>query len=280
MTRAIKRLLPAAALALLLCPLAAHAQKRSCITDAELEAVIAPQIRAGARLIDTSSLDYRRYLCTGGSIAARIHRMREDYHPDERAEREDREARVRADIARIAIADQAARDRRDDAERLEALARIANARRAAADAEAGTREAELRAARAERALAALPPLQRATATILYGDSPELDTRLEQVVLQDAEYWLVNRYEPRSMHDSSLLSVSRPGSDFEALGYFRYAGGGTGWVSIRFHRGQPVCLEYHNQSGNCRALGNSLSRQNVTAVALDLLWGFAAKKLGF
>jgi hypothetical protein len=281
MKSVVKQLGSAAVLALFLMPLAAQAQrgKLACITDAELDAVIRPQIESGAQLIDTSMFDYRRYLCTGGSIAGRIHKMREDYHPEERAERQDREERVRADIARLAAQDQERLDMRDEAERLEALARIADARREAAEADAGTREAQLREARAARALAALPPAQRVHADILITGNRDLDAQLDAVVQEDSQSWMANHYQPGSMHDSSFVRVSRANSDYVALGYFQYTDGGEGSVSVRYHRGRVDCLEFQDQPGVCRQLGNSLSQQNVAGIANHLFWAVALKAVG-
>lgn len=58
-----------------------------CLTDAEIEAALGPQIRSGAPFVQAGALADRP-LCSGLMLAQQIQRMREASFPEERAQRE------------------------------------------------------------------------------------------------------------------------------------------------------------------------------------------------
>jgi hypothetical protein len=272
---AVRTLAPAAALVLLLFPLAAQAQ-RPCITDEEIERVLGPQVRSGALLIDASKIDNGRPLCTGGTIARRIHRMREDSHPDERDTRLAREEMVRADVARLARESEEALDRRAEAERLEELARIAEARRdaaiaerEAAEANAGTTEArlrdararadlseaELRDARARSRLAALPPV-----ALPPRDAAMVAGELDALLQADASFWMFrNDYRPRSLRNVRMAPVDASQRNAWVTADFSYRSGGTGHIEVMYLNGQVDCLRITREF-TCRKPGNPESIQ--------------------
>ena len=239
-----------AALILLMAPVQAQAQKRSCITDQEIESVLGPQVRSGAPLIDASRIDDGRPLCTGGTIARRIHRMREEAFPNERSARLAREDVVRADIARLAAQQEADLDAAHDLELLQQAARSAEARRDAAEAqrdEAQARamksEAELRDARARRKLAALP-----SAAIPVKDARVISDQLEALVQHDSEYWLTRSYRVGSMRNTRLNSLDWTSQVYDIEGDFSYDNGATGHVRVHYTNGAFACIQFSRTTG--------------------------------
>ena len=73
---------------------AASAAYAACLSDAEIEASVGDQVRAGAPFITAETL-VGRPLCSGVSLAQKIQHMHEVAFPEERIAREKREAQQR-----------------------------------------------------------------------------------------------------------------------------------------------------------------------------------------
>ncbi|WP_157410333.1 hypothetical protein [Sphingobium xenophagum] len=97
----------------------------------------------------------------------------------------------------------------------------------------------------------------------------LDQMLDRVVQADSRTWGFNRYVSGSMSGSRYLSGGSSSKTYVAQGnykYVSYAGGiSSGWVKIKVANSSLQCIEFHDQAGNCRAPGASLSAQALVGV---------------
>lgn len=97
----------------------------------------------------------------------------------------------------------------------------------------------------------------------------LDQMLDRLVQADSRTWAFNRYLSGSMSGSRYISGSNSSKNYVAQGSYKYtsfAGGVTsGWVKIKVVNSSLQCIEFHDQAGNCRAPGASLSAQALVGV---------------
>lgn len=97
----------------------------------------------------------------------------------------------------------------------------------------------------------------------------LDQMLDRLVQADSRTWGFNRYVSGSMSGSRYLSGSSSSKNYVAQGNYKYVGfaGGvsSGWVKIKVINSSLQCIEFHDQAGNCRAPGASLSAQALVGV---------------
>ncbi len=255
--RAKSLILVAAAAAFFGAPTATAA--RRCLTDAQIEAAVGDDVRAGVFALDTSSLP-NLPLCSAIPLAHRIQQMREAAFPDERNAREQRAAEQR--FAQGRLADQTARarlaaiQRAAELEEAERQAALARARRDAAVADSEARSASTLRARIDANGLSAP--SGAQVTAIAG----LNERLDRLVAEDSTEWKLNHYVSGSMRRTrAYADPSVPGS-FVAMGEFRYTNGSDGWVRARFDGDTLMCLEFSDEPGNCRALYDSLSNRRL------------------
>lgn len=97
--------------------------------------------------------------------------------------------------------------------------------------------------------------------------------MNRLVLADSQAWGFNRYVAGSMREARYETVNRARTTYTARGTYDYqgfGGRGTGWVRAQVRDGNLVCLEFHDQAGECRAMGNSLSSQFVSVLAQGMM----------
>jgi hypothetical protein len=65
---------------------------------------------------------------------------------------------------------------------------------------------------------------------------------------------MNRYDAGSARNSEV--IDKRGSEYTVYSQYTYNGGRSGWVKIQFAGKKPECIEFHDFSGQCRAIGHS------------------------
>ena len=215
----------------------ASSASAACLTDAEIETALGAQVRSKAMFLNTGDLTGKP-LCSGLTLAQQIQRMREAAFPDERAAREDLEARQRAL--------QAAAPEPPPAIRGTEAGNLASSDGAGSTSSMGK-------------IGKAPPIS----AVAYFDS---------LIAEDAAGWVMNRYDRGSMRNMRVVDTANGGRTKTVYGEYSYNGGRNGWVKARFVGTRLECLEFWDFAGQCRPLGHSPSHELSLGLAGALAQG--------
>jgi hypothetical protein len=72
--------------------------------------------------------------------------------------------------------------------------------------------------------------------------------LAEAIARDSGYWIMNRYDPRSLTDVEVVART-PGGGATVRGNYTFNGGDSGWVEAEIAGGRVSCLRYWD-TGSC------------------------------
>ena len=213
----------------------------SCLSDSDVEAVVAPQANGGAFSINTSAI-YGRSLCTGIPLADKVQEIVARYRPQAIVKVPERSFN-QGELPREAFSTDHGNDgglagRNALTEHLEA------------DNEA------------EEDMASEYPEAGA----------KLTRQLDGFVRKDSRGWAFNRYVPGSMRNVKIVSGSTNNGHFVMQGQYTYNGNLLGSVRAAMTNGKLNCIEFHDAVMGCRNLRTPEQGQAMRDVAVGAISG--------
>lgn len=100
--------------------------------------------------------------------------------------------------------------------------------------------------------------------------------LDGAVTADAAHWFSNRYANGSIDLVGVHNDRSSGSTF-LKAYFLYVGGREGWVAAIVNKGGQVqCLQFWDDTGGCRGIGNGANAKIAAGFIEGMFSGGASK----
>jgi len=92
---------------------------------------------------------------------------------------------------------------------------------------------------------------------VYGGEPiAIEKAIDAIVAADAQGWLLNTYDRGSVFNAGFEPESKDKTSGVVFGEYTYNGGSRGWIRVKIGRGEVVCMEYWDFSGQCRPAGQA------------------------
>jgi tetratricopeptide (TPR) repeat protein len=82
-------------------------------------------------------------------------------------------------------------------------------------------------------------------------SPRLKNLLRSIIMSDAQYWLMARFNPDSMQNVRIISGKEGAGSFSVYTDFRFANGAKTWLVAEMVGDKAFCLQFGDSSAGCR-----------------------------